>query len=163
MFSPSDCETGDMRYHNSIMIDAGMAPIGFNVPDNASCANCHGTGASFLDVQHTPEQTGGYSDMDLINIFTKGYKPNGSTFHTRIPPQIYQRFHTWAATDAEKTGLVCYLRSMMPMAQGPYDFGGLGGPRPGGMMGGGAGGAGGGMTAGGSGGGSSTAMDAGSK
>jgi hypothetical protein len=161
-FQPSDCETGDMRYHNSIMIDAGMMPVGFNVPDNASCANCHGTGAQFLDVQHTPQQTGGYSDMDLINIFTKGYKPNGSMFHTRIPPQIYQRFHTWQATDAEKTGLVCYLRQMMPMVQGAFDFGGLGGMRPGGGMGmmmGGAGGATGGGMTGGSGG--AAAADAG--
>jgi hypothetical protein len=93
----------------------------------------------FLDVQHTPQQTGGYSDMDLINIFTQGYKPNGSVFHTMIPPQIYQRFHTWMATDPEKTGLVCYLRSLEPKTQGMIDFGGrgmgMGMMRPGGAAG----------------------------
>jgi hypothetical protein len=151
-FAAGDCDAGDMRYHNSIGIDAGgLAIISGTVPDNASCADCHGDGAQMLSIQHTPQQTGGFSDMDLINIFTKGFKPNGSVFITMFPPQIYQRFHTWSATDAEKTGLVCYLRSIEPKSQGTIDFSGL---RPGGMMGmrppmGGAAGAG--MTAGGAG------------
>src|SRR6476469_6603557 len=133
-YDPSVREAGEMRYNNSIAIDAGMMAlpgIG-DVPENASCANCHGEGAMFLDVQHTPEQTGGYSDEDLIHIFTEGYKPDVSMFHTRIPPQIYQRFHTWQATDEEKKGLVCWLRQFEPKPQGAFDFGGLGmmGMRP---------------------------------
>jgi hypothetical protein len=149
-YDPADCSAGEMRYNNSIGIDAGaMALPGLGtVPENASCANCHGEGAMFLDVQHTPEQTGGYSDMDLVNIFTRGFKPEGTQFHTRIPPQIYQRFHTWEATDEEKKGLVCWLRQFEPKPQGMFDFGGLGRPPMGGMMGGGTGGATGGGTGG---------------
>jgi hypothetical protein len=129
-YDSSVCAAGEQRYNNSIGIDAGMMTLpGIGeVPENASCANCHGEGAMFLDVQHTPEQTGGYSDMDLINIFTKGYKPNGSLMHTMIPPQIYQRFHTWEATEEEKKGLVCWLRQFEPKPQGAFDFGGLGRP-----------------------------------
>jgi hypothetical protein len=134
-YDPEVCAAGEQRYNNSIGIDAGMMmlPGIGEVPENASCANCHGEGAMFLDVQHTPQQTGGYSDMDLINIFTKGYKPNGSLMRTMIPPQIYQRFHTWEATDEEKQGLVCWLRQFEPKAQGAFDFGGFG-PRVGGAM-----------------------------
>jgi hypothetical protein len=132
-FAPGDCDAGDMRYHNSIGIDAGgIALFSGNVPDNASCANCHGDGAKMLSVQHTPQQTGGFSDKDLVNIITKGFKPDGTVFITMIPPQIYQRFHTWEATDPEKMGLLCYLRSIEPKSQGMLDFAGL---RPGGMMG----------------------------
>jgi hypothetical protein len=131
-FAPGDCDAGDMRYHNSIGIDAGgIALFSGNVPDNASCANCHGDGAKMLSVQHTPQQTGGFSDKDLLNIITKGFKPDGTVFITMIPPQIYQRFHTWDATDPEKTGLLCYLRSIEPKTQGMIDFAGL---RPGGGM-----------------------------
>jgi hypothetical protein len=135
-YDPATCAAGEERYNNSIGIDAGMMalPGVGDVPENASCANCHGEGAMFLDVQHTPQQTGGYSDMDLIIIFTQGYKPDGSRFHTMFPPQIYQRFHTWEATEEEKKGLVCWLRQFEPKAQGMFDFGGLG--RPMGMMGG---------------------------
>lgn len=150
-YDPQVCASGESRYNNSINIDAGMMnlPGIGEVPENASCANCHGEGAMFLDVQHTPEQTGGYSDMDLINIFTKGYKPNGSIMHTMIPPQIYQQFHTWEASEEEKKGLVCWLRQFDPKPQGAYDFGGLGRPPMGGtMMGGTMGGAGGAAAAG---------------
>jgi hypothetical protein len=130
-YAPGDCDAGDMRYHNSIGIDAGgIALFSGSVPDNASCANCHGDGAKMLSVQHTPQQTGGFSDKDLTNIITKGFKPDGTVFITMIPPQIYQRFHTWEATEAEKTGLLCYLRSIEPKSQGMLDFAGL---RPGGM------------------------------
>jgi hypothetical protein len=105
--------------------DGGFDGGGFDIPNDLSCRNCHGAGAEALDVEHTPQQTGGYSDEDLINIFTNGTKPPGAQFHTSFPEFIYTMFHTWDATDAEKKGIVVYLRSLEPKSQGDLDFGGL--------------------------------------
>ena len=136
--SPADWELGNQRYNNEVplpMIDRTMInPTNIMIPDDLSCRNCHGGGAMALSVEHTPQQTGGYSDEDLINIFTAGTKPPGAQFHTSFPESIYVRFHTWDATEAEKKGIVVYLRSLTPKSQGELDFGGLadafGGARP---------------------------------
>jgi hypothetical protein len=150
--TPADWATGNDRYNNMIPFpefdipdggieipdggfgDGGFDAGGFTIPNDLSCRNCHGAGAEALDVEHTPQQTGGYSDEDLINIFTAGTKPPGAQFHTAFPESIYVRFHTWDATDAEKKGIVVYLRSLEPKSQGELDFGGLadafGGARP---------------------------------
>jgi hypothetical protein len=132
-FTPEERAAGEMRYNNMIPLpefmfdrDAGMPrPQDIVIPDDLSCANCHGSGAAALDVEHTPQQTGGYSDDALIAIITMGMKPPGSMFHTPVPPFLYQMFHTWGASDAEKRGLVAYLRSLAPKSQGPLDFAGL--------------------------------------
>jgi hypothetical protein len=104
-------------------IDPGS--LGINIPDDLSCVNCHGTTAQALDVEHTPQQTGGYSDDDLISIFTMGMKPPGATFHTPFPEFIYIMYHTWEATPEEQKGLIVYLRSLEPKTQGALDFAGL--------------------------------------
>jgi hypothetical protein len=145
-FTPEERAAGEMRYNNEIPLptfmfdpDAGMPrPQDIVIPDDLSCKNCHGAGAMALDVEHTPQQTGGYSDDALIGIITMGMKPPGAKFHTPIPSFLYQMFHTWGATDAEKRGLVAYLRSLSPATQGALDFGGLinrGMMMPGGMTG----------------------------
>ena len=54
-----------------------------------------------------------------------GHKPENAQFRTGIPEMLYVRFHTWDATEAEKKGIVTYLRSIEPKSQGPLDFGGL--------------------------------------
>jgi hypothetical protein len=98
-------------------------------PDNAACTNCHGEGASMLSVQHTSQQIGGFSDDDLIKIITMGMKPVGALNLTMIPAPIYQIFHTWDAASIDDTttkGIVAYLRSLEPKAQGPIDFQGFG-------------------------------------
>lgn len=134
--TPADWELGETRYNNEIpfpMInipDGGLAGpdggyAGVEIPNDLSCRNCHGAGAMALDVEHTPQQTGGYSDEDLVSIFTMGLKPPGATFHTPFPEFLYQRFHTWDATEEEQKGLVVYLRSLEPKTQGPLDFQGL--------------------------------------
>jgi hypothetical protein len=137
--TPEDWELGEQRYNNEIPFpmfdipdggfmptaDGGMPNVDIEIPDNLSCRNCHGAGAEALDVEHTPQQTGGYSDDQLKSIFTMGMKPEGSTFHTPFPPSIYEQFHTWDATDAEKKGIVVYLRSLTPKTQGTLDFSGL--------------------------------------
>jgi hypothetical protein len=133
---PDDWMTGEMRYNNTIMLTS-LIPMGgtqgMTIPKDPSCSNCHGDGASFLAVQHTPQQTGGYSDDDLKKIITMGMKPAGSMSKTGIPLALYQYFHTWTATDAEQQGLVIYLRSLTPKTQGALDFNGLM-PPGGGMM-----------------------------
>lgn len=132
-YNEADCKAGDDRYNNSIGLDAGSAfqALSPNTPKNVSCHSCHGEGASFISVQHTPQQTGGWTDDDLMNIITKGFKPDGSVFVTMVPPQIYQMFHKWDVTEQEKIGIVCYLRSLEPKSQGMLDFGGMRAP---GMM-----------------------------
>jgi hypothetical protein len=141
--TPEEWEIGEQRYNNEIAFpdppDGGiMIPDGgftadggftggggFNIPDNLSCRNCHGSTAEALDVEHTPQQTGGYSDDELIAIFTMGTKPERAKFHTPFPESIYMRYHTWEATEDEKKGIVIYLRSLEPKTQGALDFAGL--------------------------------------
>ena len=76
-------------------------------------------------MEHTPQQTGGYSDEELVSIFTMGLKPASAKFHTPFPETLYMQFHTWEATDDEKQGIVSYLRSLEPKTQGELDFMGL--------------------------------------
>jgi hypothetical protein len=154
--TPDQWKTGEQRYNNSIMLTS-LLPMGMmapTLPKDISCKNCHGTGAMFLAVEHTPQQTGGYSDTDLANILTMGVKPNppdaaasgkcqpyvwSSMSKTGVPLQLYKYFHTWQATPEETTGLVLYLRSLAPTAQGALDFGGLRAGAMGGTQGGAAG------------------------
>ncbi|HTA20894.1 MAG TPA: hypothetical protein VK989_16485 [Polyangia bacterium] len=133
-------EQGSMRYNSGIIIDnlgqtRKMAEGGVD----AECTSCHGDTASagpFKTVQHTPEQTGGFSDADLINIFENGMVPTGGYFDTSIVTYAeWQRFHKWDVGDAAQ-GVVIYLRSLVPAAQtGAANFGGMfvNGRRDGGM------------------------------
>ncbi len=156
-FSPSDWETGNTRYNLSNPVpnpfaDGGMPPPSFFMqgPDAGNfldpkaappgCINCHGptaTSGIYKDVAHTPEQTGGFSDTDLAGVFTKGVIPPGGVFDQMIVPQfIWSYFHKWndISTPDEQRGMVAYLRSLTPSAQGgTVDFGGLLNMRPGGF------------------------------
>jgi hypothetical protein len=97
-------------------------------PPPPACTNCHGAvgnakiyGISlFVDVSHTPEQTGGFSDDDLVNVFVHGTVPPGGYFDNNIIcyPNWHQ-FHTWwdINTPAEQKGVVSYLRSLPPQEQ----------------------------------------------
>jgi hypothetical protein len=52
-----------------------------------ACTNCHGptaTNGPYRDVSHTPEQTGGFSDQELIGIFTGGMIPDGGYFDPSV-------------------------------------------------------------------------------
>jgi hypothetical protein len=162
-----------------INLDAGI-PNGIRNAD-AACSSCHTSGGASgtrmlpdggmiqIDVEHTPQQTGGYTDEQLVAIFTMGKKPEGAPY--RIVPKlvaglpmalqtpalygtIYAGFHKWDMMESERKGVILYLRSLEPKSQPEVDFGGLLPPRgafPGGMTGGGAAGgaAGGGGTTGG--------------
>lgn len=137
--TPEEWAIGENRYANAavLMIDReaammaamnamnmpGQPPI--VIPDDLSCKNCHGSGAMALSVEHTPQQTGGYSDEELIAIFTMGQKPPKANWRSGIPMPLYTMLHTWSATEEEKRGLVAYIRSLTPATQGPIDFGGI--------------------------------------
>jgi hypothetical protein len=123
---PSVWATGQQRYNEVIVLPVLPAPPGASVdyPSNVSCKNCHGEGPNYLDVEYTPQQTGGYSDDELEKSITMGTKPAGAVSEPGVPLAIYQWFHTWTASDEERQGLVIYLRSIKPKSHGALDFGG---------------------------------------
>ena len=94
----------------------------------AACTNCHGTMSNgmlfgmtvFMDVQHTPEQTGGFSEDDLTNVFVHGTVPPGGYFDDTITNYcIWNQIHTWTDIDTpdKQRGMRAYLRSLTPMEQ----------------------------------------------
>jgi cytochrome c551/c552 len=149
----ADWQAGSDRYNNGVAL-SGLGPSGAGgpQPDGGAvfaCTDCHapkGTdaGPGFNDVAHTPEQTGGYSDEQLLGIVQSGEVPGWSTdagpaadagyFDTSIVPyRQWHRFHQWGLTTAEQKGIVVYLRSLTPAAQtGTSNFGGFGPPPDGG-------------------------------
>jgi hypothetical protein len=132
--TPDDWMAGSERYNNGVVLnrlpvmrrDAGTDG-GADGGIEAKCTDCHGDTASgpFKTVQHTPEQTGGFSDDDLLNIIQNGVVPKGGYFDTMIVSyEVWQQFHKWNVGDSGK-GLVVYLRSLTPAAQtGVPNFGG---------------------------------------
>jgi hypothetical protein len=128
-----DYTRGEARYNNAIMLNfmpgqimGGAGGTPFMLNNNVSCKNCHGSGAQFLAVEHTPQQTGGYTDDEIKNIFENGMKPAGAKWGS-LPGimMYYPLFHKWAASPEEYQGLVVYLRSLEPKSQGMLDFMGL--------------------------------------
>lgn len=128
-------QAGSDRYNNGIVFtrgdrdggsgDGGGGGGGGNRKPNPelACTNCHAKGKS--DIEHTPMQTGGFSDQELVTIFTQGKKPQGG--EQRIMPlEQWQKMHQWKMEPEEQRGLVWYLRSLEPKSQGPTDFGGRG-------------------------------------
>jgi hypothetical protein len=139
----SDWEIGNARYNDGVSLhfgprggDGGMGggDGGMAMPDGGgpACTNCHGptaTNGPFNDISHTPAQTGGFSDDDLVNIIVNGMVPDGGYFdNSIISYQQWQRFHRWSdiGPDQQK-GIVVYLRSLTPVPQaGTANFGGHG-------------------------------------
>jgi hypothetical protein len=149
---PSDWDIGNARYNNGASLhfpmfggrgggDAGMMMMGPPTGDGGSffetadggpaCTSCHGPTATmgFLDdVSHTPEQTGGFSDMDLINIVVNGVVPDGGYFDPNIISMAnWNMFHRWADIQQDQyLGMIVYLRSLTPAAQtGKVNLGGF--------------------------------------
>jgi hypothetical protein len=134
--TPEDWMVGSQRYNNGIKL-VGDVGRGRMTPDAApmtdvACTNCHGdtaTAGPYKTVAHTPQQTGGFSDEDLIGIFTKGTVPIGGYFDDSfISYDRWRSFHNWQMSPEEAKGVVVYLRSLTPQAQGGMrgDFGGRG-------------------------------------
>jgi hypothetical protein len=146
--TPDDWATGNMRYNNGVVLTGGL-PRGNadgGVMKDVACTNCHGDTATmgpYRTVSHTPQQTGGFSDDDLLSIFTMGKVPVGGYFDgTVVNYPMWRTFHSWQMSPQEAKGIIVYLRSLTPQAQAGMrgDFGGRGGRRGDGGMGGGMGG-----------------------
>jgi len=146
--SADEWTKGDSRYNNGKMLDLGglrpmMAapgeglcgvPIGaIDIPKDSACSNCHNSQNAF-SIEHTPTQTAGYSDDDLIQIFTKAQKPVGGTFNSPILKPLaannpamaeclYKAFHTWDIDPETQRGVVFKLRSITPKKQEALDIG----------------------------------------
>jgi len=140
-----DWNTGNSRY-NDASVPFTSAFGGGAPPDGGfryACTACHaakggdaGAGAGFNDVAHTPEQTGGFSDDQLLGIIQDGVVPGysdagvASSDAGYFDPTIvsyhgWHHFHRWGLTSAEQKGIVVYLRSLTPTAQnGTSNFGG---------------------------------------
>lgn len=126
---------------------------GFTCPDaGPACTQCHGPTANamfgFQDIAHTPQQTGGFSDTDMINIITQGQVPGCGTSGTcedggyfdptifptndagliagQTPYEFWHSFHQWDDIQgSDQESMVIYLRSLTPTSQGgTSDFGG---------------------------------------
>ena len=117
-----DWTTGEARYNDRVSVEAGT---------RAACSDCHAphadAGRGFNDIAHTPEQTGGFSDQQLVNIVQNGVVPDGGYFDkTIVSYSQWQAFHQWNLTSSEQVGIVVYLRSLVPTAQmGTANFGGV--------------------------------------
>jgi hypothetical protein len=134
--SADDWMVGSARYNEGISLGGGFPRGGGGGVDGgvnareAACTNCHGdtaTNGAFRTVAHSPQQTGGFSDQELIDIFTKGVVPNGGYFDEEIVSyEAWQRFHRWDMTPEQAKGMVVYLRSLTPVPQKGMrgDFGG---------------------------------------
>jgi hypothetical protein len=128
-------EVGNARYNDGISLRPSMPMPGVppTVNKAAACTNCHGT--QMDDVEHTPAQIGGYTDAEVITIFTQGKKPPGVK-NRIIPEAQWTPIHQWEMSEEEKAGVLVYLRALAPQSQGTLDFGGQGVFRsPGGMRG----------------------------
>ena len=130
----SDWEIGSARYNNGISLHLSGAATGSGSPleqggGGPACTSCHGetaTNGPFTNVSHTPEQTGGFSDDDLLNIILRGEFPDGGNFDPSIVPYpAWQNFHRWTdITPDQQKGIVVYLRSLTPASQkGAVNFG----------------------------------------
>ena len=131
----SDWEIGSARYNNGKSVHlAGSTTATTGSPLEQSnggpaCTNCHGEAATnsvFTDVSHTPEQTGGFSDDDLLGIILRGTFPDGGFFDpTIVPYASWMGFHRWTdITPDQQKGIIVYLRSLTPAPQkGEPNFG----------------------------------------
>jgi hypothetical protein len=132
IISPSTSQNwmiGEARYNDGISLVLNGASGGTGSPleqgtGGPACTSCHGetaTGGPFTDVSHTPEQTGGFSDQDLLNIILHGDFPDGGYFDPSIVAyKAWHAFHQWddiSADGGQQLGIITYLRSLTPEPQ----------------------------------------------
>jgi hypothetical protein len=149
----TDWMIGSARYNDGTALHFGHGGV-MEPTDGGggpACTNCHGATATdagpFMDISHTPQQTGGFSDQDLINIILHGEVPGWDLTTGAAGPDAgyfdpsiisykqWNNLHQWTdITSDEYQGIVVYLRSLTPASQnGTSDFGGHGFGGDGGM------------------------------
>jgi hypothetical protein len=120
----NDWQIGYQRYNTGASLHLKGDPDGSileTADGGPACTSCHGITATsgFLnDATHTPEQTGGYSDDDLIGIIVHGVVPDGGYFDPNILSMMsFHAIHQWTDIMPDQyKGMVAYLRSLTPMA-----------------------------------------------
>lgn len=126
----ADWEKGNARYNSGV--DALPTPDGGSITvanfftnrdAKGACTTCHSKTAKLFQIEHTPQQTGGFSDTEIITIFTTGAKPDNARQRTNLPEFLWGMGHRWMVDEADKKGLVTYLRSLAPATQGDFDYG----------------------------------------
>ncbi len=120
--TPDKWQAGSDRYNvmKTALPNGAMLTSFASIDHGGACTTCHGQTALIFKVMHTPQQTGGYSDDDLKNIFLHGMKPDGFAQRTGIPECLWGMGHQWDVPDPD--GLVTFLRSIDPQTQGCFDF-----------------------------------------
>jgi hypothetical protein len=89
-----------------------------------ACTTCHTSQAKTLKIENGPLQTAGYSDDELVTIFTMGKKPDTARTQSMIPAFAWGMFHSWTVTDEEKQGLLAFIRTQTPKpTPNPIDYG----------------------------------------
>lgn len=91
-YTSAEWDTGSARYNNGVTSGA-----------TEQCASCH-QGANAVD--HSPAIMASASDSQVQTVFLDGQLVSGNP--------ILEVKHKWTVTDAEKTGLVVYLRALLP-------------------------------------------------
>ncbi len=132
-----DWMIGNERYNNGTLLmrttNGGLLrAVAQEGGTQAACTNCHGTqamNANYSTVEHTPQQTGGFSDDELAAIFQQGVVPPGGYFDPVVicgtgrnctveaAQMRWYTFHQWDVSTDQAKGLVVYLRSLTPSAQ----------------------------------------------
>jgi len=122
--TPQNWMIGEARYNDgkSVVLNSAAGTTLDQGSGGPACTSCHGetaTGGLFTDVSHTPEQTGGFSDQDILNIVLHGEFPEGGAFDPNIVSYTaWHAFHQWDdIMPSQQLGIVTYLRSLTPEPQ----------------------------------------------
>jgi hypothetical protein len=125
----ADWEKGNARYNSGVdalPTDGGSVTVAnFLTSRDAkgACTTCHSKTAKLFMIEHTPQQTGGFSDSELVTIFTMGSKPDNARQRTNLPEFLWGSGHRWTVEEGDQKGLITYLRSLAPATQGEFDYG----------------------------------------
>lgn len=122
-FTEAQWMTGQARYSKMELAlsnpsGGAISPLLLQNPANrnanGACNTCHTAQARTLKIENTPTQIAGYTDAELVTIFTEGDKPDGVGQSSMVPSFAWGMFHQWQVTEEEKKGLVAFLRTQAP-------------------------------------------------
>ena len=91
------------------------------LPKDAACSSCHDESRSDDALRLTSLRLSGFSDDDLIEIFSEGTLPAVGVYNSEIlknracGDSLFRNFHAWSMEEEDKLGLVLKLRSLPPL------------------------------------------------